>query len=73
VIPTVLALGLLVGRWWLVPVAGLAWVLLVALTSALGIGDVPVAAALAMANAAVGVAFHKLVALSLRYLRRQPV
>jgi hypothetical protein len=69
VIPTLLVVGLLLGRWWLVPIAAIAWVVLLALTNDLGVGEAPAAAVLATANAAVGVALHKLVALPLGRLR----
>lgn len=70
-IPIALLAGMLMGRWWFVPAAGLAWVTLLVLTNNLGISDVPVAASLAMANAAIGVAAHKVIALSLRHVRGQ--
>ena len=70
-IPTVLLLGLLVGRWWVVPAAGVIWVALLAMFGDLGLDDVPLAAGLAMANAAVGVAFRRGVALSLGLVREQ--
>jgi hypothetical protein len=66
VIPTVLLLGLLVGRWWVVPAAGLLWIALLAIFGDLGLDDIPLATGLAMANAAVGVALRRFVALSLR-------
>jgi hypothetical protein len=47
--------GLVVGRWWAVPLGGLAWAVLVLLAVHMPIGDVPVAAALGAANVAVGV------------------
>ena len=68
-IPTVIVLGLVVGRWWLVPLAGLAWVILLTAVNDLGLSDAPVAASLAMVNAGIGVAGHKVVALSLNYVR----
>jgi hypothetical protein len=65
VIPTVLVLGLVAGRWpWatLLLAAG-AWpALLVATGVIVDLGDVPFAAALAVANAAVGVAVNRGVA-----------
>jgi hypothetical protein len=71
VIPIALLLGVLVGRWWFVPVAGLAWVTLLVFMNNLGLDDVPIAGGLAMANAAVGVTCHKLVAMPLRRVRGQ--
>jgi hypothetical protein len=70
VIPTVLVVGIVIGRWWAVPAAGLIWLSLLAATSSLGVSEVPIAVALAMANAAVGVAGRKVIALSLRHARR---
>ena len=58
-IPTVLIAGLAVGRWWLLPIAGLAWVVLLLATGVIGLVEIPAAASLAVANAAVGVAVHK--------------
>ena len=59
-IPTILLPALLIGRWWLIPIAALAW--------SLWIGDRcgywtcwVHAALLAAANAAVGVGFHQVV------------
>ncbi len=60
-IPTLLLAGLVVGRWWFVPIAGVVWAVLV---------DASVAAfALGAANTAVGVAVHRTVVLLLRRLR----
>ena len=60
-IPTLLLAGLVVGRWWFVPVAGVAWSLVV--------GADGLAFALGAANTAVGVAVHRTVVLLLRRLR----
>jgi hypothetical protein len=70
VIPTVLLIGIVVGRWWFVPVAGVAWVVLLLGANGLDLVDTPIAAGLAMANAAVGVGCHKLIAETLRYVRK---
>jgi len=69
-IPTVLIAGLAVGRWWLLPVAGLAWAVLLLATGVIGLVDIPAAAGFALANAAVGVAVHKTVAWPFRYRSR---
>jgi hypothetical protein len=53
VIPTMLLVGLVIGRWWAVPLGGVAWAALVA--ASIAPGDVPLAAALGAANVAVGV------------------
>ena len=71
VIPIAILVGALIGRWWVVPATGLAWVVLLVAVGDLAASDVPVAALLAMANAAVGVVCHKLVALPLRRVRRR--
>jgi hypothetical protein len=61
VIPTLLLAGLVVGRWWFIPVAGLAWAVVV---------DASVLAfALGAANTAVGVAVHSAAFLLVRRLR----
>jgi len=73
VIPIALLLGMLVGRWWFVPAAALALVVLLLVMNGLEPADIPIAGGLAMANAAVGVACHKLGAGTLRYVRGQSV
>jgi hypothetical protein len=55
---------------WVVPAAGIAWVALLVVINNLGLSDVPIAASLAMANAAVAVAGHQALAVSFRYVRR---
>jgi hypothetical protein len=55
VIPTVIVAGALIGRWWAVPVAAVAWPLLLVSAYDLEWSAVPGAAALAAANVAVGV------------------
>jgi hypothetical protein len=56
VIPTVIVLGLIVGRWWFIPVAGLAWLALI-----LGIDGelLPWAFVVGAGNAAAGVVVHQ--------------
>jgi hypothetical protein len=56
VLPVVVLAGFIVGRWWIVPVAGVAWAGLLLEQGVVGAADVPGAFALAIANAAVGVA-----------------
>ncbi len=58
-IPTLLVLGAVVGRWWAVPAAALGWVVLVAAAGDCGPDCWPPAAALASVNTAVGVALRK--------------
>lgn len=70
-LPTVLLAGLLIGRWWFVPAGGFAWVVLLVGANDLGLAEVPIAAALAMANAAIGVAGHKVIVLAVGHVRGQ--
>jgi hypothetical protein len=72
-IPTILVVGLAVGRWWLLPVAAVAWVVLLLATGVIGLVEIPAAAGLALANAAVGVAVHKTVAWPLRQRRARRI
>jgi hypothetical protein len=67
-IPTLLLVGLLAGRWYVVALAAVAWPLLLTLLGVadLAVGDWLVAAALAAANTAVGVAVHRSISLFLR-------
>jgi hypothetical protein len=73
VIPTLLVAGLAVGRWWALPVAAVAWVTLLLATGVIGLAEIPAAAALALANAAVGVAVHKALAWPFRRRRARRV
>ena len=70
-IPVLLLIGLLAGRWYVAALAGLAWPLLLALDDIIAPDDFIGAAALAVANTAVGVAVHKLVAWALRQAWRK--
>lgn len=73
-IPTILVVGLAVGRWWLLPVAAVAWVVLLLATGVIGLVEIPAAAGLALANAAVfGVAVHKTVVWPLRHRRARRI
>ena len=66
-IPVLLLIGLLAGRWYVVALAALGWPLLLGLDGILtGPDEYVGAAALAVANTAVGVAAHKLIAWPLR-------
>jgi hypothetical protein len=49
-----LLLGLAIGRWWAIPLGGVAWAALVLVGVSIAPGDVPFAAALGAANVAVG-------------------
>jgi hypothetical protein len=59
VIPTILLPSFLIGRWWTIPIAAVLWTVLLLATGTIGAADIPVAAGLAAANAAVGVAVHQ--------------
>jgi hypothetical protein len=61
VIPVLLIVGLLCGRWSVVAVATIAWPLVLLIDGACPLGCSPTAAALAAVNAAVGVVAHKAV------------
>jgi hypothetical protein len=54
-IPTVMLLAFVVGRWRVVPALAVAWALLLLCTGTIGMTDLPLAAALAAGNAVVGV------------------
>jgi len=54
-IPTLIFAGLLIGRWWAVPAAALAWPALLLIVGGIDVSSVPAAAAIAIPNAAVGV------------------
>jgi hypothetical protein len=62
VIPTLIVLGVLLGRWWKVAlaVAALGWPLLLVATGAMGVEPGLLAAsALAVVNAGIGVVAHQ--------------
>jgi hypothetical protein len=59
VIPTLLLVGVAIGRWWAVPASALAWVGLLLATNTIGGGTLLAAAGLAAANALVGVLVRK--------------
>jgi hypothetical protein len=65
-IPTLLVLGAVVGRWWSVPAGALGWVVLVALVGDCGPDCWPAAAAFGWLNTGVGVALRKAVGLAWR-------
>jgi hypothetical protein len=66
VIPTLLVVGAVVGRWWAVPAAALGWVVLVSVAGDCGPDCWPAAAALGFLNTAVGVTLRKTLALAWR-------
>jgi hypothetical protein len=55
VVPTMLLVGLALGRWWAVPLGAAGWAVVVVLAVPISAADVPLAAALGAANVAVGV------------------
>jgi hypothetical protein len=59
VIPTMLLVGLLIGRSWAIPVGAVAWGVVLLVTGVVTIGDVPLAAVVGGANTAVGVLVHR--------------
>ena len=66
-IPVLLLVGLLAGRWYVAALAAVAWPLVLGLDGILaGPAHYAAAAAFALANTAVGVAVHKVIAWSLR-------
>ena len=68
-IPVALVLGLVVGRWWAVAVAAIGWAIALVATGVVGLDDAAIgAAALAAANATVGVAIHVGVTRVVRWL-----
>ena len=72
-IPTLLLVGLVLGRWWriVIPAAAVGWALLLIATGVdSGLEFAAGAAALGAANVAVGVLVYQAVHLALRALRR---
>jgi hypothetical protein len=72
-IPTMILFGVIFGRWWRITLvaAALAWPLLLVATDVVGLSTSLIgAAALAVANAGVGVLVHQGVLLSYRRLSR---
>jgi hypothetical protein len=69
VIPVLIALGLVLGRWWrtALAVGVIAWVATGLATDVFGWASVPAAAGLALANTAVGVLVHQGVLRALRW------
>jgi Flp pilus assembly protein protease CpaA len=59
VIPTILLPSFVIGRWWTIPIAAALWTVLLFATGTIGAADIPLAAGLGAANAAVGVAVHQ--------------
>ena len=71
--PTMLIAGLLIGRLWAVPVSAAAWAALLLATHTIGAGGIALALALGSANAAVGVAARRGLAVLISRARRPAV
>lgn len=71
-IPTMIGFGLLAGRWWKTALVGGAiyWPVLLLSTGVISWGHVGGAAALGLANTAVGVLVHQAVLRTVRAVRR---
>jgi hypothetical protein len=69
VIPTMLLVGVLTRRLWLIPVGAVAWGALLLATGVVGIGGFPSAAFVGGANIAIGVLVHRAIAWPLRRTR----
>lgn len=65
-----LLLGLVVGRRWVIPFGGLAWVVFVVIAVSIAPGGLPLTAALGAANVAVGVLVRRTAAWIARLLVR---
>jgi hypothetical protein len=59
VIPTVLVLAALIGRWWFVAVAAVAWPVVLFVDGSCDLSCAPSALGLAGVNAGLGVLVHK--------------
>jgi hypothetical protein len=57
-----LLVGLVIGRWWAIPLGALILPVLVVLTTSVDAADLPLAAALGAANIAVGVVVRRVLA-----------
>jgi hypothetical protein len=68
-VPTMILVGLVVGRLWAIPVGGAVWGAVVLAGSPTGVGSFVLAVALGAANVAAGVLVHRAVA----RLTRQPL
>jgi len=65
-IPTMLLVGLVVGRWWVIPLGALGWAVLLLATGPLGAGEILAAGVLGAANTAIGVLVRRLGSRALR-------
>jgi hypothetical protein len=69
VIPTILFPSFIIGRWWIIPLAAVAWTALLLASGTIGASGIPAAAAFAAVNAAVGVGAHQAVLVLFRSSR----
>jgi hypothetical protein len=72
VIPTMLLVGLALGRRWAIVAGGVGWGAALLVTGTIGVADVPVAVVLAAANVTVGVWARRVLAWALGIRRRLP-
>jgi hypothetical protein len=72
VIPTLLVVGLVIGRRWAVSVGAVAWSLALFVPGTIGVADLSLAAGLAAANIAAGVLARWVLVRALRVGRRPP-
>lgn len=72
-IPSMIVFGLLVGYWWKVALvtATLGWPGLLLATGVISIAQIPGAALLAAANAAIGVAVVQAIVFGVRWTKRR--
>ena len=69
-IPTALLAGLVVGRWWAVPVVGAVWAIVVVVFGDCGASCIPGALLLGAANCVAGVAAHRVLIVALKTIRQ---
>lgn len=69
-IPTMLLVGLVIGRRWAVWAGALGWAMTLLVTGTIVLGDVPLAGGLAAANVAAGVLVHWVIGQALKIRRR---
>jgi hypothetical protein len=72
VIPTLLLVGLVIGRRWAVLVGAVAWAVVLLVPGTIGVADLPLAAGLGAVNVAVGVLARRVLGRALRVGRRPP-
>ncbi len=65
-----LLVGLVIGRWWAIPLGAVGWAATVLIAGTIGVDEIPAAAVFGAANVAVGVLVRWVVALALRQVPR---